>query len=258
MHKFDLLDVSFLFPIRLDSILRLENLIASIGYISRNFNTSIKVLHADSYDNGFIRKLLPSNVEYNFIEDFDDVFYRTKYINTMVKEVNSPIVGVWDADVIVPSKQIIESIESLRNGYDVSYPYDGHFYDTSRTIRELYIDTKNIHILSKNIGKMQLIYGSDMKGGAFFANRKKYLFSGLENENFYGWGPEDFERYIRWENLGYKIKRVNGNLYHLTHSRGQNSTFRSQQQIETTNKERWNTICSSRNEILENLNKNIL
>ena len=97
-----------------------------------------------------------------------------------------------------------------------------------------------------------------MKGGAFLANRNSYIVSGMENENFYGWGPEDFERYSRWKNLGYKISRVKGNLYHLTHSRGTNSTYRSQQQIMETNKEYMRTRCSSRNEILDSLNKSIL
>lgn len=254
MSKYKLTDVSFLFPIRLDSIVRLENLMTSIGYLMRNFESHIIVLHADNYDNGLIKKIFHENVEYHFMEDYDDVFYRTKYINTMVKKVNTPILGVWDADVIVPANQIVKSIEDIRNDYDISYPYDGHFYDTSQIIRDQYVKTKEIRTLTRNVGKMQLIYGNDMKGGAFFANRDKYIYSGMENENFYGWGPEDFERFSRWKNLGYKISRVKGNLYHLTHSRGTNSTFRSQQQMMKTNKECQITMCSSKNEILEYLN----
>ena len=252
MRKIDLQDVSFLFLIKLDSVVRLENLLVSLGFIIRNFNTNIKVFHVGCYDNGFIKKLLPKKVEYKFIKDEDNVFYRTKYINMMVMETKTPIFGVWDADVIIPRNQIILSVEDIRNGFDVSYPYDGHFYDTSKIIRDYYIVNRNIELLTGNVGKMRMIYGNDMKGGAFLSRRESYIKSGMENENFYGWGPEDFERYSRWINLGYRISRISGNLYHLTHSRGENSKYRSQQQIFATNKEYMKTKCSARNEILDN------
>lgn len=255
MYKYDLTDVSFLIPIRLDSIIRLENLIASIKFLLKNFKTKVIVLQADKYDNGILKKLLNRNVEYHFIKDSDDIFYRTIYINEMVKMAKTPIVAIWDADVIVPTNQILESVEKIRNGIDVSYPYDGHFYDTFSIIRELYIKKKDIRILTKNINKMNLIYGNNMKGGAFIINRSKYIDSGMENEYFYGWGPEDFERYCRWQILGYKINFTKGNLYHLTHTRGINSTYRSLQQVQSTNKEYINTMCSCKDELIEHLKK---
>lgn len=238
------------------SIVRLENLIASVGYIARNFETNIHVLHADQYDNGYIKKLLPKNVHYIFVEDFDNVFYRTMYINRMVVETGSPIIAVWDADVIVPVSQIIHSVENIRNGDDISYPYDGHFYDTTSIIRSIYIKSKMLRHLVDNVSMMQLIYGRDMKGGAFFANRERYIYSGMENEKFYGWGPEDFERYTRWKVLNYKISRIKGNLFHLTHSRSCNSTFRSMQQVNSTNSEYRKTLCSNRKEILRYFQRN--
>ena len=63
MYKYDLTDVSFLIPIRLDSIIRLENLIASIKFLLKNFKTKVIVLQADKYDNGILKKLLNRNVE---------------------------------------------------------------------------------------------------------------------------------------------------------------------------------------------------
>lgn len=259
MKKYDLKDVTFLFPIRLDSIIRLENLTTSVGFLARNFDTNIHVLHADKYDNKFIKRLLPTSTSYTFVEDYDEVFYRTMYINQMVRGTNTPIIAVWDADVIVPSSQILHSVKDIRNGIDISYPYDGHFYDTTSIIRSLYIKSKNMRHLAGNVQKMQLIYGKDMKGGAFLANRKRYIESGMENENFYGWGPEDFERYTRWKVLDYKISQINGNLYHLTHSRGNNSTFRSMQQVFSTSSEHRKTMCSNKEEILDYLRKeNIL
>jgi predicted glycosyltransferase involved in capsule biosynthesis len=71
------------------------------------------------------------------------------------------------------------------------------------------------------------MYGVNAVGGAFFVNRSKYIEAGLENENFYGWGLEDGERFVRWNKLGYKVQRVNGVLFHLSHERGLNSIIHS-------------------------------
>lgn len=51
-------------------------------------------------------------------------------------------------------------------------------------------------------------YGNGMRGGAFLAKTVQYKNAGMENLNFYGWGPEDWERYERWMNLGYKVGNV--------------------------------------------------
>ena len=59
----------------------------------------------------------------------------------------------------------------------------------------------------------------------FIVNKHKYLKAGGENENFYGWGPEDAERFKRMEILEGAVERVDGPLFHLHHPRGINSTF---------------------------------
>lgn len=256
--KTDLRDVTFLLPIRLDSVVRLENLILSAKFLVRNFDTNIHILHADGYDNGVIKKVIHKSIKYTFIEDYDEVFYRTKYLNMMIEEATTPIVAVWDVDVIIPVSQIVESAEDIRNGCDVSYPYDGHTYDTSFIIRQEYLKTNRMNTLVQNTEKMSLIYGDDTKGGAFLVNKESYIKSGKENENFYGWGPEDYERYARWTNLEYKINRVKGNLYHLTHSRGGNSSYRSNQQMISTNREYHIIRNSCKEEIFRRMEKNII
>jgi len=60
-------------------------------------------------------------------------------------------------------------------------------------------------------------------------NKERYLTAGGENENFYGWGPEDTERRERISNLRLKISRVAGCSYHLHHPRGVNSYFSSRE-----------------------------
>ena len=47
----------------------------------------------------------------------------------------------------------------------------------------------------------------------------------MENENFIAYAPEDKERFYRFTTLGYNVGRINDYVYHLEHSRGQNSWF---------------------------------
>ena len=51
----------------------------------------------------------------------------------------------------------------------------------------------------------------------------------MENEDFYGWGLEDGERYYRWLSFGCRIYRSTGCLFHLSHPRDMNGQFRSQE-----------------------------
>jgi len=245
--KTDLTDLTFLFPLRPDSIIRVENLLATTGYILRNFNTKVCVLEVSAYNNGLLSKLLNRRIAYSFIEDKDPVFHRTKYRNLMTKEVKTPFLSVWDVDVIVDKQLIMDTMEILRNGKaDVAFPYNGMFYDTSEIIRNLFIRKNQIQLLHKNRDRMLLIYGNDHKGGAFIASTEKYRQTGMENENFYGWGEEDFERYKRWLILGLNIYHASGYMYHLSHPRDRNGGYNSQRQMEISKSEYvkiWKSSC---------------
>lgn len=256
--KYNLLDCTFLFPVRLDSVVRLENLLLSIQHIQKHFTTNIILLEATEYKNGIIEKLIGKNVRYFFVEDRDPVFYRTKYINRMIDMAITPYIAIWDADVIVPIEQTLDSLKKLRDcEVEMIYPYDGHFYDTSDAIRELYIKTRSLKMLYLQVGKMYLPYGASMLGGAFLVNKESYIKSGKENERYYGWGPEDGERFHRWKNLGFKVMHSFGNLYHLSHPRGSNSKFRSTEQARKTKYEVVKTRQSSKEELIKNLNLSI-
>jgi hypothetical protein len=251
--KTDLHDFTFLIPLRVDSIVRIENMLITIHNIFQYFNVNIILLQATAYENKIIPKLLDKRVKYLFVEDKDNVFYRTKYLNFMTKLSETPFVGIWDTDIIIPRNQVSEAVQKLRDGYEIAYPYDGNFYDTTDIIRELFLKKRDLRVLTRNIAKMKQIYGDQMKGGAMFVNKEAYTKAGMENENFYGWGPEDFERYERWKILEYKIFCSKGCLFHLSHSRGSNSTFRSTDQMLNSNKELFLTKECSKEEL--NFNK---
>jgi predicted glycosyltransferase involved in capsule biosynthesis len=105
------------------------------------------------------------------------------------------------------------------------YPYEDYFYDVPEVIRRIFIEKKDLKVLKQTTSLHKPLYTPGPVGGAFMVNRRRYIEAGMENEHFYGWGPEDRERYIRWYKLGYKVGRIKGPLYHLYHTRGINSTF---------------------------------
>ncbi len=229
--KQNLLDVTFLFLVKLDTIERLENVLAVTNFLILNVETNIEILECAPYNNGLLEKLLDRRTHYTFQKDHDPILFRTKFLNQMVKTVNTPFVAVWDTDVIAHVDQVVNAVELLRNGEAAFvYPYESSFLDTSHIIRKLYLDERKIEILEENVKKMKEMYAPNPVGGAFLANTKAYKEAGLENENFYGWGAEDGERVYRWENLNYKVKRVRGSLFHLSHTRGINSTFHNPDQ----------------------------
>lgn len=238
MDKIDLTDVTFLIPVRVDSKERLENINWVIEFIKNHFNTAIIVLEADKSElvqNPLIDRKL-------FIKDHDPVFHRTKFLNKMIRKSTTNLIAVWDADVLVDYKQILEAVAILRQEMtEVVFPYDGYFYKVPQVIINIYREKKDFNVLTKNQGKFLLYYWQHFVGGAFMVNRKAYIESGMENESFYGWGPEDEERVKRWEILGYRLKRVQGPMFHFDHPR-KNSWFASKEQ-EIQNRKELIKIC---------------
>lgn len=251
--KFDLTDVTFMIPIRVDSLVRLENLMLTTRFLTEHFNCHIIVLEADTCNNGIIRNMLGKRVEYYFVEDDDAVFYRTRYINRMTEKVETPFLCIWDADVVVPVPQIAEAVGKMRTeGFEVALPYDGRALDTSVPVRELFMQSRRMSVLQRQQNKMNPLHKNlTLRGGAVFVNTVAYMKAGMENLSFYGWGSEDFDRYERWTILGYKIYITKGVLYHLTHPRGENSTFSRKNQVIGSETALFRTRVSSRQELLE-------
>ena len=198
MERIDLLDVTFLIPVRIDSPERKENLFLVLEFIKNNFGTTIMVLEVDKKEQ-ISSHLIDRKF---FIEDHDPIFHRTKYLNQLTEASTTPIIAIWDIDVLLGSKQLIESVNMLRNNEtDMVFPYDGRFYKIYPVLVNLYKSTRNIKVFKENIGKLYLMYGNCSVGGTFIVDKSTYCKAGMENEYFHGWGPEDTERVKRWEIL---------------------------------------------------------
>lgn len=62
--KAKLLDITFLFIVRIDSIERLENILSVIEYLNNLFDTNIILLEPDASNNQILKRLIPREVNY--------------------------------------------------------------------------------------------------------------------------------------------------------------------------------------------------
>lgn len=227
LKRIDLSDVSFLIMARIDSPERLENIYASVWNLYINFSTNLYLTEIDDLQKIEVAKL-PADVQYSFVKDCEQTLHQTKYINQMILNTSTPYISIYDADAILPVKQIRESVEALRSGdFSAASPYDGSFLNVDRLMKAIFSKIQDADFFEENQNKLFAACKRSF-GGAVFLNRSHYLDAGLENENLISWGPNDIERIRRLSILGYKIKRVEGNLYHLCHPRSVNSGYKSE------------------------------
>lgn len=237
----NLKDTTFVIPVRIDSPERETNLDLIVKYLCKETNAGILIMEGDTERLYQVKEDTP-RINYFFTKDTDHIFYRTRYLNELINKASTPIVGVWDTDVIIPVQQIEQAVISIRQGVSqISYPYDGSFWYLSKEIVYQYKKKQDITLLYKGINTNST--GRPAFGGAFFVDKEIYLQAGGENEKFYGWGPEDLERVKRMEILGYPPYRAKGPLFHLWHPRGINSGIGGAS-FQKENKQEFVKICN--------------
>jgi hypothetical protein len=230
--------------LRIDSPERKANIDALIKYTFRNFRTKFIILEADS-ERRYFPETDQEGFRYEFIEDKDEVFHRTRWINRLINLSDTQVVGIWDADAIAPVDQITDAVGRIRSSEAVlSFPYDGRFFSCDKLTSDLFRKHLDIEIPGKRVPVMNLMHGYHSVGGAFFVNKNKYMASGGENENIYGWGPEDTERVKRLEIHGIPVSYSAGNLFHLWHPMGKNSWFAGSE-LERNNRNELQKTCQT-------------
>lgn len=250
LGKIHIEDITFCIPIRIESAYRSRNLYTLLKYLSKNFSTKYIILEADNkqkLSNDFKMK----NLEYFFIKDNDSIFHRTKYINRMLCTAQTPYAAIWDADAIAPVAQIISAYQTLQKGAAMVYPFSGAFYDLNEQLSSLFEQETDIEKIDFPYCSKPLINGYYSVGGAFMVNIQEYNRCGAENQHFYGWGPEDAERIARMGILGKEIRRIDGPLYHMYHTRGHNSRY-ANMDIALETKNEFCKICGMTNTELKN------
>lgn len=217
-------DVSFLIPVRIDSESRLENLYIVTHYLKKYFHTSILIGESD-ITSKIDLSLLPTSCGYYFLEDHNKLLHRTRVNNFLIRQSRTPIIVIYDTDVVLPIDQVIEATNLLRSKeVAMVAPYDGVFVSVDSLFKTMFGKLLDPILLTLNKNKFYTSVERSW-GGCAFISKEKYQRAGLENEFISSWGPEDVERPKRLKNLGFKVNRIKGPLFHLPHERKENSGY---------------------------------
>lgn len=244
----DLKEATFIIPIRIESPDRLRNIITVTAFLLENFDTNIIIKEVDSEPIfqkeavPILKEILdvPIDIKGIFVQSHEPLFHRQKVLNEMIMEAKTKIVVNYDCDVILPIQSYVKAYEGIMNGtYDVVYPYGRGRYQyqvkPSDDVVSDFLESNDYAILKSNAR----VHDSEF-GWVQFFDRDTYIKGGMENENFKAYAPEDKERYYRYTTLGYKVGRITDYIYHLEHSRGENSWFSNPHM--TSNNDEWEKI----------------
>jgi hypothetical protein len=259
----DLTTCTFIIPIRIESEDRMRNVITILCYLLKNFNTKVIIKEVDR-QSVYQEEVLPQieeylgdslkNLTHVFEKSDDPVFYRMKILNEMISISNTEVISNYDGDILMRPETIIESVNMIQNGHDIVYPYGFGQYQKmifadDNLVSDFISYEYDFSILERKSKDWDAQYGHVQ-----FMNKSSYIEAGMENENFRGSSPEDKERYYRFEKLGYKVGRLNHLIYHLEHSRGNNSWPNSVQgnPYYNDNERLWETIQKMNVEELKN------
>lgn len=213
-------NTTFIIPVYIESQDRLNNSFIVLGYLNKWFKTNI-IIHelVDVHTNlNFLNQFKNLNIKHIIENRNGNNYHRTRQLNEMLNLVETDVVSNYDIDVILPIESYKEACRKIFTGEsDVVYPYGNGQYQKrvfQSYDKNKFIGTFDISDISKDFD----IYGS-FAGHCFFIDTRIYKKVGGENENFVAYGPEDFERYERFEKLGLKIDRIDDFIYHFEHSR---------------------------------------
>lgn len=227
-ERFDLRDVTFMVPCRIESPDRRRNLRVLVSYLRKHLNTNILICEDNSERQdvpAIMAELGFSTADYDYIHltgNDSPYTHKAKQINLMAEAAKTSILVVQDTDVLVEPTQYVFAQHAVRSGAYLACPFNGLFFDISND----YIKTVEEHLTVGQIDLLdprnEMLYKNSYGGSVFFA-RDVFTQLGGFNEHFISWGWEDFEIYRRLEALNERVERMWGPLLHLSHSRATNS-----------------------------------
>ena len=251
------MDLTILIPTRIETEDRLRNIISSVSYLLKHVPAKIIVKEV-SDQNAFKFRALPeikkyvdtSNLTCLFEETQEPLFCKSKVLNDLLVASDTKFVANYDADCILPLSSYHEAYDILANDKaDIVYPYQCGVYQWKAKY-DMEIYNLFTYKLSTDMLDCEKTLSNSTIGWTQFVNRQKYIDSYMMNENFVSWGCEDDEFYFRMSTLGNRIARVEDYVYHLEHSRTDNSWFSNPKF--NNNWQLWHTIKTfDRNQLIQ-------
>ena len=260
VRRFDLTKTTFIIPLRIETDDRMRNIITTLIYLTRNFNTKIIVKEVDK-ESVYLRDVKPlleqalepemlACIHHIFEQSDDFTFHRTKILNDMLWMVDTPVVANYDSDILLPLESYINATNMISQGWvhpdaegskpvKVIYPYGYGDYQFQCHVGDNEVTNFinsgfNFEYFNGHMRQWDAKYGFCQ-----FFDTEEYKKLGGENENFVAYGYEDDERHFRF-NLLSSVGRIHEYVYHLEHGRTKNSWFNNPHCED--NKKLWETL----------------
>ena len=245
VKRFDLKKCTFIIPLRIETEDRMRNIVTTLIYLTRLFDTNIIVKEVDK-ESIYLREVQPlleqalepemlSCINHIFEKNDEFTFHRTKILNDMLWMVDTPVVVNYDSDIILPVETYIYATNMISKGWvhpdaeggepvKIVYPYGFGNYQWQCHVGDNEVTNFinsgfNFEYFNGHMRQWDAKYGFCQ----FFCTDTYKKFGG-ENENFIAYGYEDDERYFRFNMLS-SVARLNEYVYHLEHGRTKNSWF---------------------------------
>ena len=250
-------DLTFIIPTRIETEDRLRNIISSVSYLLKHLPAKVIVKEV-APQSTFKFRAIPeikkyadiSNLTHIYEQTNEPLFCKSKVLNDLIVAADTKFVANYDADCILPLTSYHQAYALLAGDKaDVVYPYGCGIYqwkaEYDMQVYQEFVSTLDYRILDKRKS-----LSNSTIGWTQFVNRQKYIDSYMMNENFISWGCEDDEFYFRMSTLGNRIARVEDYVYHLEHSRTDNSWFSNPNF--NNNWQLWHTIKTfDRNQLIQ-------
>ena len=260
VKRFDLTKTTFIIPLRIETDDRMRNIITTLIYLTRNFDTKIIVKEVDK-ESVYLRDVQPlleqalepemlACIHHIFEQSDEFTFHRTKILNDMLWMVDTPVVANYDSDIILPLESYINATNMKAKGWvhpdaeggepvKIIYPYGFGDYQFQCHVGDNEVTNFinsgfNFEYFNGHMRQWDAKYGFCQ-----FFDTEEYKKLGGENENFVAYGYEDDERHFRF-NLLSSVGRIHEFVYHLEHGRTKNSWFNNPHCED--NKKLWETL----------------
>ena len=260
VRRFDLTKTTFIIPLRIETDDRMRNIVTTLIYLTRNFDTKVIVKEVDK-ESVYEREVLPlleqalepdmlASIHHIFEKSDEFTFHRTKILNDMLWMVDTPVVANYDSDIILPLESYINATNMIAKGWvhpdaeggepvKIIYPYGYGDYQWQCHVGDNEVTNFinsgfNFEYFNGHMRQWDAKYGFCQ-----FFDTDEYKKLGGENENFIAYGYEDDERHFRF-NLLSSVGRIHEYVYHLEHGRTKNSWFNNPYCED--NKKLWETL----------------
>lgn len=217
--KKDLSDLTFIIPVRIESQSRIDNIETVVQYLFLHFVTKIIIIECGSSRNYFPAVDHP-DLNYEFIDTNIASPQSCWSISDIVYYADTPLVAIWNPDVIVSQMQLVTAAEEIKkSNISVCIPFNGKVYSIEKNLLELFRLTLKIEniINSPLQGLMNCRYSIR---GPFLINKAKYMTVDTNHEEQFCWGFDENECLLRKDFSDFRVHYLEGPLYHMAHPPG--------------------------------------